>query len=353
MSWRTSPTSGYPVIGVAMMQPTRIGFLGFDGITALDLVGPIEAFAAAVLEDDRGVKQRCYKPLTIGVTGLSFASESGLSFKADTTLQSAPALDTIVIPGGSGLRHPEVNATVATWLKNRAKRTRRIASVCTGIYALAPSGLLDGRRVTTHWRFVRDVAHRFPRLKVEANALFLKDGPFYTSAGITAGIDLALALMEEDCGPRVALSVARELVVYFKRPGGQEQYSEPLQFQIESTDAFSELMAWMTRHLRQDLSVDVLAGRAGLSPRHFSRRFLAAYRTSPAACVESLRLDEARRRLLSGHHPIERVAESVGFRSADAFRRAFERRFSITPSSYRQRFRTRATREPLRTERAS
>ncbi len=335
------------------MQPTRIGFLGFDGITALDLVGPMEAFAAAVLGDDHGVRGPCYTPLTIGVTGRSFASESGLSFKADTTLESAPALDTIVIPGGSGLRQPAVNATVATWLKSRAKRTRRIASVCTGIYALAPTGLLDGRRVTTHWRFVRDVAHRFPRLKVDANALFLKDGPFYTSAGITAGIDLALALMEEDCGPRVALAVARELVVYFKRPGGQEQYSEPLQFQTESTDAFSELMAWMRRHLRQDLSVDVLADRAGLSPRHFSRKFLAAYHTSPAACVESLRLDEARRRLSSGNHRIERVAESVGFQSADAFRRAFERRFSITPSSYRHRFHTRADRESIRTGRPS
>ena len=349
----TAP-QGYAVIEVAMAEPMRIGFLGFDGITALDLVGPMEAFAAAVLDDEDGLKRPCYAPVTIGVTGLSFASESGLAFKADTTLQAAPALDTIVIPGGSGLRHPEVNARVAAWLRHRAKRTRRIASVCTGIYGLAPTALLDGRRVTTHWRFARDVSTQFPRLRVEANALFLKDGPFYTSAGITAGIDLALALVEEDYGPRVALSVARELVVYFKRPGGQEQYSEPLQFQMESTDHFSELTAWVTRHLRQDLTVDVLADRAGLSSRHFSRRFMAAYRTSPAAFVEGMRLDEARRRLSSGHHPIGSVGESVGFRSADAFRRAFERRFSITPSSYRHRFQVRSARErPIRTGRAS
>jgi len=326
------------------MQPKRIGFLGFDGITALDLVGPIETFATAVVDDGHGARRPCYAPVTIGVRGRSFRAESGLTFKADTTLPAAPALDTIVIPGGSGLRHPEVSAAVAAWLKGRAKRTRRIASVCTGIYGLAPTGLLDGRRVTTHWRFVRDVAQRFPRLLVDANALFLKDGPFYTSAGITAGIDLSLALVEEDYGPRLALSVARELVVYFKRPGGQEQFSEPLQFQTESSDRFAELVAWMGGHLRQELAVDALASRVNLSPRQFSRRFKSAYRATPAAFAEGLRLDEARRRLSLGANAIADLAESVGFHSPDVFRRAFERRFGISPSSYRSHFQLRSAR---------
>ena len=320
------------------MNPKRIGFLGFDGITALDLVGPADAFAAAVINEGNGLPSRCYEVLTIGLTNKAFVAESGVEFKPHKTLQTAPALDTLIIPGGSGLRRSDTNAKVSTWLKSRAGRIRRIASVCTGIYGLAPTGLLDGRVVTTHWRFARDVAKRFPKLRVHANALFLKDGPFYTSAGITAGIDLSLALIEEDFGPHVALSVARELVVYLKRHGGQEQYSEPLQFQIQSTDRFADLAGWMLGHVNQDLSVEVLAEKACLSERHFGRQFKDAFGATPAVFVEEMRLGEARRRLAMSHNSIERVAVSVGFNSADAFRRAFERRFNVTPSSYRTRF---------------
>ncbi|PYS96994.1 MAG: AraC family transcriptional regulator, partial [Acidobacteria bacterium] len=250
----------------------------------------------------------------------------------------------LIIPGGRGVRlDAEINAKVAAWIESRARRIRRIASVCTGIFALAPTGLLDGRRVTTHWRFARELAERFPKLNVDPNALFLKDGAFYTSAGITAGIDLTLALIEEDYGPRVALSVARELVVYLKRPGGQEQYSEPLQFQTQSTDRFADLAAWMVGHLHQDLSVEALAERACLCPRHFSRRFKDAFGTTPAAFVEDLRLGEARQRLATPGQSVESVARSVGFRSADSFRRAFERRFGITPGGYRSRFQFQTT----------
>jgi transcriptional regulator GlxA family with amidase domain len=320
------------------MNAKRIGFLGFDGITALDLVGPAEAFAAAVVEEDNGGPRRCYEVLTIGLTNKAFVAESGVIFQAHKTLQTAPALDTLIIPGGSGLRKPETTAKVSSWVKSRVGRIRRVATVCTGIYGLAPTGLLDGRRVTTHWRFARDVAHRFPKLKVEPNALFLKDGSFYTSAGITAGIDLSLALIEEDYGPSVSLTVARELVVYLKRPGGQEQYSEPLQFQVQSTDRFADLAAWVLGHLDQDLSVEALAERTRLCPRHFSRRFKYAFGGTPAAFIEDLRLGDARRRLATSDINIESVASSVGFHSADAFRRAFERRFDVTPSSYRSSF---------------
>jgi transcriptional regulator GlxA family with amidase domain len=227
---------------------------------------------------------------------------------------------------------------VTAWIGSRAGRIRRVASVCTGIYGLAPSGLLDGRRVTTHWKFTADLARRFPRLRVEPNALYVKDGPFYTSAGVTAGIDLALALVEEDFGPQVALAAARVLVVYLKRAGGQEQYSEPLRFQTRSSDRFSELAAWMAGHLHQDLSVEALASRACVCGRHFSRRFKDAFGSTPAAFVEDLRLNESRRLLSSNTGTIESVAESVGFRSADSFRRAFERRFGITTTGYRGRF---------------
>jgi transcriptional regulator GlxA family with amidase domain len=197
--------------------------------------------------------------------------------------------------------------------------------------------------VTTHWNHAQDVARRFPKLKVESNALFLKDGRFYTSAGITAGIDLSLAMIEEDHGPSIALAVARELVVYMKRSGGQEQYSEPLQFQTQSTNRFADLAAWIPGHLRQDLSVEALAERACICPRHFSRRFKSAFGSTPAAFVEALRLDEARRRLISARRSIEATAASVGFRSADSFRRAFERRFGIPPRTYRSRFEAAST----------
>lgn len=320
------------------MKPKCVGFLGFDGITALDLVGPMEAFTIAETEAANGVQRRCYEVLTIGMSRKPFAAGSGLVFKAQTTLETASALDTLIIPGGAGLRRPETNAKVCAWLRSRAGKIRRIASVCTGIYGLAPTGLLDGRSVTTHWRFARDLAQRFPKLKVNPNAIFLKDGSFYTSAGITAGIDLSLALIEEDFGPSVALAVARELVVYLKRPGGQEQYSEPLRFQVNSTDRFADLAAWIQSHLRQNLSVEALAERAHLCPRHFSRRFKDAFGKTPGAFVETVRLDEARLRLSQPNTNIEVVAASVGFSSADSFRRAFERRFGIMPSGYRHRF---------------
>ena len=194
--------------------------------------------------------------------------------------------------------------------------------------------------MAVHWRLARDVALRFPKLRVTANRLFLKDGAFYTSAGATAGIDLTLSLIEEDYGARVALTVARELVVYLKRPGGQEQYSEPLQFQTQSISRLSELATWMLSHLHEDLSVEALAAKACLCPRHFSRRFKVEFGTTPADFVERLRLDEARRRLSNGDNSVENVGTSVGFKSSDAFRRAFERRLGVNPSDYRRRFAT-------------
>jgi len=212
----------------------------------------------------------------------------------------------------------------------------------TGIYALAAAGLLDERQVATHWRFAKDVALRFPKLRVNPNYLFVKDGPFYTSAGAMAGIDLSLSLIEEDYGPRVALAVARELVVYLKRSGRQEQCSETLQFQIKSVSRLSELTTWIISHLNENLSVEALAAKACLCPRHFSRRFKVEFRTTPADFVERLRLDEACHRLSSRDNSVEAVGESVGFKSADAFRRAFERRLGVNPSEYRKRCTTRA-----------
>jgi transcriptional regulator GlxA family with amidase domain len=320
------------------VKRTKIGVLGFEGVTALDLVGPTEAFATARVDDGSGTPRPAYEVVILGVTARPFTAESGVTFKPHRGLEGKIDLDTLIVPGGCGLRNKRINARVTSWLRANAPRFRRVASVCTGIYGLAATGLLDGRKATTHWRFVRDVAARFPAVTFEGNALFMKDGPFYTSAGVTAGIDLALALIEEDHGAPAALSVARELVVYLKRPGGQEQFSEPLQFQIESTDKLAELANWIRGHLKQDLSVELLAERACLCPRQFTRRFTKLFQRTPAAFVEDLRLAEAQKRLATRAMTIDGVAASVGFRSADAFRRAFERRFGISPTNYRRQF---------------
>jgi transcriptional regulator GlxA family with amidase domain len=320
------------------MAPLRVGLVGFDQLNALDLIGPAEAFSNALIAAPNGQPKNGYEVLVIGLSRRPFTAESGVVFQPHTTLLTAPKLDTIIIPGGKGLREAETNRAVVRWIKTRSVQARRVVTVCTGIYGLAPTGLLDGRRVTTHWRFASNVAARFPKLKLDPNALFLKDGRFYTSAGVTAGIDLALALIEEDYGRKIALAVARELVVYLKRSGGQDQYSEPLKFQVESSDRLSELATWISTNPAQDLSVEALAHRACLSPRHFIRRFKAAFGKPPGLFVQAVRLDEARRRLCAGQISIDKVADSVGFKSADAFRRAFAQRFRITPGKYQRNF---------------
>ena len=323
------------------MALRRIGFLGYDSVQALDLIGPADAFASDAFGRIESLEtpEPVYEVVIIGLIGRRFTTSSGIAMMADTTIATRVDLDTLIIPGGSGLRIPGIAERAADWIKSVAPRTRRIASVCTGIYGLAPTGLLDGRKVATHWTAVDDVQRRFPNLRVDPDAVFLKDGSFYTSAGITAGIDLALAMIEEDCGPATALAVARELVVYFKRPGGQQQFSEPLRFQIESADRFSDVVAWIQSHLRADLTVQTLAKRAFLSPRHFAREFKHRVGMTPAAFVAEARLGEASRRLSARTVRIDAVARSVGYTGEDVFRRAFERRFGVSPSNYRSRFR--------------
>jgi transcriptional regulator GlxA family with amidase domain len=317
-------------------SPHRIGLIGFDHIQGLDLLGPMDAFAAAnELSPDGG---GCYEIAVIGETARPFRTSSGLQVTPDYTAENAPDCDTLIVPGGLGGRQPETMRWLVPWLAKRAPEARRVASVCTGIYPLAATGLLDGRKVTTHWSHAAAVARRFPRLKVNGNAIFIKENRFYTSAGVTAGIDLSLALIEEDFGGRLALSVARELVVYLKRPGGQEQYSEPLKFQTGATDRLGELVTWMSGHLTEDLTIEALAEWVCLSPRQFSRRFKTAYGCTPADFVEDLRLSAARHRLGEPGMTIDSIAASVGFKSADVFRRVFERRLGVTPSLYRYQF---------------
>ena len=324
--------------GTNAVTPKHIVIVGYDQITSLDLSGPLEAFSSASLEDSGGNPQPCYRVTIAGLGGKMFRSESGLRMAAECSLHSLRRIDTLLIPGGRGVRLGAAGPKLAEWISRHAGRIRRIASVCTGIFPLAQTGMLDGRRVTTHWKFASELAGRFPALKVDANPLYIRDGKFYTSAGITAGIDLSLALIEEDYGPNVALAVARELVVYMKRPGGQEQFSEPLQFQAASGSRLADLAAWISVHLDRDLSVEAMAAQTNLCPRQFSRRFREEFNSSPAAFVQRLRLDEARKRLCASACSVEVVADSVGFHDPDSFRRAFVQRFGVAPSQYRSRF---------------
>jgi transcriptional regulator GlxA family with amidase domain len=320
------------------MNPKHIVVVGYENIMGLDLVGPMEAFGSAQVKSVHGTWEPCYRVTIAALGAKTFRSEFGLTFTADKSLSSMREVDTLIVPGGSGLRRTSDPAKLSAWLVKSAGAIRRIASICTGIYGIAPSGLLNGRTVATHWKYASDVAKCFPKLNVDPNSLYVKDGKFWTAAGVTAGIDLSLALIEEDFGPEVALSVARDLVVYMKRPGGQEQYSEPLQFQLQSRSRFADLLPWMVAHLDQDLSVQALAEKIALCPRQFTRRFAKEFGSSPASFVRRLRLDEARQRLSASDCTVEGVSRSVGFADADNFRRAFERCFGIAPSVYRGRF---------------
>jgi transcriptional regulator GlxA family with amidase domain len=319
-----------------MAKVRRIGFVAFPGLTILDLMGPHEVFATANALNEEG--RTLYETVVVAAQHAPLVSDSGITLTPQEVFTTTASFDTLMTPGGPGLRQPKIQSEVAAWLKLMAPRTRRMASVCTGIYGLAATELLDGRRVTTHWRYAEDAARQFPKVTVDASVLYLVDPPFYTSAGITAGVDLALALIEEDHGSKLALAVARELVVYLKRPGGQSQFSEPLRFQTRATDRFAQLAAWLPDHLADDLTVESLAKRTHASPRHFIRLFKDAFGTTLREYVETLRLDAARERLGAPGQTLESIALSVGFRSADVFRRAFERRFGVTPALYASHF---------------
>lgn len=327
----------FNINGPRSPTPTKsVGILGFDGLNLLDLAGPRETLAAARTSGANGSSVPCYDVKIIGVTGRAFLSESKVAFKADQLIEKVQALDTVIIPGGVAARSGEAFYKIADWLMANAGQVRRIVSICTGIYPLAESGLLDGRKATTHWRFALDAAKRFPKLQLDPAASFTKDGPFYTCAGGTAGVELTLALIEEDFGTRVALSVARELGMRLRPIGDNENPLDPSEFELGPADRLGELPTWISAHLNENLSVDVLAERACICPRHFSRRFKRVFHSTPAEFVESLRLNEARCRLALPRHSIESVAAAVGFKNADSFRRAFQRRLGVNPATYRK-----------------
>jgi|SRR5439155_13778369 len=319
------------------MIPKTVGLIVFEQMAADELAGPAEAFSQAKVPTEDGREFRCYHIITLGISTESCVTECGVIIKPQLNITDAPPLDTVMLPGGSGIHNPRLSKKITEWLSRRAPATRRVVTLGSGIYPLAATGLLDRREVTTHCHLAKHVSMRFPSLRVNPNCLFVKNGRFYTSAGGMAAIDLTLSLIEEDYGPRIALAVARELVVYAKRLGRQEQYSDTLQFQIKSISRLSDLTTWIVSHLNENLSVEALAAKACLCPRHFSRRFKMEFGATPADFVERLRLEEACRRLPGLDNSVDDIGVSVGFKSGDAFRRAFRRRLGVNPNEYRHR----------------
>lgn len=312
------------------MEAKRIGILGADGVAALHLAGSLDALLAAALDDGYGGRLPCYRVYSIGLTKEPFRTESGMIFMPQESLESAPQLDTIIVPGARAWNQRDTSGKVAPWLLRRMRSMRRIATICTGAYAVAPTGLLDGREVTVHWRFASDLARRFPNVRVNHKKSLIKDGPFYSSIGLTAGISLSLALVEEDYGPHVARAVAREVTLQLHAAP-----AEPAQTgSSESIDRFGDLVSWMVRNLHGDLSVENLARRACMSQDHFSRAFKTVFGSPPSEFVENLRLNEAKRRLVTPGKTLNSVATSVGFTRPAAFSNAFKRRFGVRPSSF-------------------
>jgi transcriptional regulator GlxA family with amidase domain len=308
-----------------------VAVLVFDGFQALDAFGPLDAFDAA-----NGLLPGSYRLQLWSLQGEIVRAENGIRVVADRLLNAGCRADTMILPGGAGARALVLDAGSKKLLSAAVKRARRVASICTGAF-LAGGLVPAASRIATHWKYADDLRQRFPDLQVDADVLYLRDGKLWSSAGVTAGIDLALSLIADDLGSAAAIACARQLVVHYHRAGNQAQFSDPLQMQQRSAGEFGKLLAWMLAHPQADLSLDALAERAGMSARHLTRRFSETFGESPGRFAERVKLDHARTLLMQGLR-IEQVAEAAGFRSADAFRRAFERRFSVQPSAYRQRF---------------
>ena len=315
-----------------------IDVLAYPAVQLLDVTGPLQVFASAndIVADAGG--SRPYELRIVSQGGQNVTATAGLAIAAGPLTEAGQVLDTLLIAGGEGAEAAAENPVLVDWIRQRATKARRVASVCTGAFLLAAAGVLDGRRAATHWKYCRRLAQRFPAVRVEPDPIFVCDGPVWTSAGVTAGIDLALALVEEDLGRAVALAVARYLVVFLKRPGGQAQFSAALALQV-AEDKFGALHAWINEHLADDLSLSVLADQAGMSERSFSRHYAQATGQTPARAIERLRVEAARRLLSETRLPGKRVAQRCGFGSEETMRRSFLRLLAVTPQDYRDRFR--------------
>lgn len=309
----------------------QVAILVYDGVQLLDVAGPADVFGEA---NRLGAD---YRIALLSATGADVASSVGVRVTVDGSPASEPDPDTFVIPGGTVYPRTPVTRDLIEAATELAGRSGRVASVCSGAFVLGAAGLLDGKRATTHWKIARELAGRYPKIRVEPDAIYVRDGTTYTSAGVTAGIDLALALVEEDHGPDVSREVARALVVYLQRAGGQSQFSAPLQGPPPRSPALRTIVDLVTADPRGNHSLGELARRLNLSPRHLTRLFREELSTTPARYVESIRFDIAKALLDQGHTATQ-AALLAGFPSYESLRRVFARELSISPAAYQRRF---------------
>ena len=315
----------------------------FDQVQSLDVTGPLEVFTGANTWRAGHGGAPGYDIRTASLGGQTVRTSSGLRVTPDEDLRESgsarpPAPDLLIVPGGEGARRSDPE--LVGWLRTHGRRADRLVSVCTGAFLLAEAGLLDGRRVTTHWAYCGALAASYPAIRVDPDPIFIRDGNIATSAGVTAGIDLALALVEDDLGRDAALDIARHLVVFLRRPGNQAQFSAQLAGQLASREPLRDVQRWIADHPAADLSVDTLASQASLSPRQFARAFAAEVGVPPGRYVDRVRLETARRRLEDTADGVEQTAQACGYGTPEAMRRAFLRTLGVSPDEYRRRFRT-------------
>jgi transcriptional regulator GlxA family with amidase domain len=317
-------------------QQYAVEILTYPRVQLLDVAGPLQVFATAnELACEAGYRP-LYAPRIVAAKPGPIAASAGLTLIADKLPPPRAGLDTLLIAGGPGVAAAATDQTLLHWVTQRSHQTRRTASVCTGAFLLAATGLLDGKRATTHWRYCDELARHHPAVRVENDPIFVRDGKLWTSAGVTAGIDLTLAFVEADLGRAAALAVAQHLVVFAKRPGGQAQFSAGLA--LAADPEFDALHAWMARNLNRDLSVPELAAHAGMSARSFARNYLAATGTTPSRAVQRLRVEAARAALGGTRRSIKDIARRCGFGSEETMRRSFLRMLRVAPRDYRARF---------------
>jgi len=330
-----------------MTAPRTVLVLAFPGALLLNAAGPLEVFAAAprVLGGELS-NTPPYRVVLASPLGGEIETISGIAVmtRSLADVEKEATLDTLIVIGGPGVSNLEIDEPVKAWLQRRAPLARRLCSIGTGAFALAAAGLLDGRRVVTHWKFAEELQHKYPALSVDREGLYLHDGPLWTCGGASAGIDLGLALVEEDLGPHAALALARYFTLFLRRSAEQAQLSAPLKAQSDALRSDRDqrlvrLHAWIAENLDADLRVECLAEKFGMSPRHFARAYTAATGGTPAQTVETLRLEAACRLLETSQEPIKRIAETTGFGNEERMRRSFQRQLGVSPLGYRSRSR--------------
>jgi transcriptional regulator GlxA family with amidase domain len=323
------------ISAVTIERSKSVVIVAFPDVQPIDVIGPAEVFSEAA-----AITDGAYLIDVVSTDAEPIPTRGGYSIAPSKRLAEVGLpVDTVIVAGGPGVGTAERDERLVAWITRAAERSRRVASVCSGTSLLAAAGLLDGRRATSHWAGCADLARRFPAVDVDPDPIFLRDGHIWTAAGASAGIDMALAMVEQDLGRRVALAVARWLVVFLQRPGGQSQFSGQLAAQLAEREPVREVQDWIADHLDEELRVDEMARRAHMSARNFARVFRRETGTTPAAYVESLRVDWARRCLEDGDEPVETVARRCGFGTPETMRRAFARRLAVSPTEYRARFR--------------